>query len=190
MDPGSSLILLFNRTIPRWQMVLFLIIEGAGVGNVFQPTLVAEQAHSKKSNRAVVISVRKFLRPLGGSLGPAVSSAVFSNVLKRSLNSLSTPLPQGIQAEILASILRVPDLSRLSSIEKQEVLNAYMDASKGVFTVWPALMGVCLALCLLINDKGLTRPEGKVQQPEASGSGIGVGGESDVEMHVQEALRK
>lgn len=35
---GSGLILLFNRTTPRWQMVLFLIIEGAGVGNVFQPT--------------------------------------------------------------------------------------------------------------------------------------------------------
>jgi len=147
----------------------------------FPTYLVAAQAHSKKSDRAVVISVRNFLRSLGGSLGLAVSSAVFSNVLKRSLNSLSTPLPQDIQAEILASILRVPDLSRLSSIEKQEVLNAYMDASKGVFTVWPALMGACPALCLLIKDKGLTRPEEKVQQPEASGSETGVGGESDVE---------
>jgi MFS family permease len=187
---GSGLILLFNRTTPRWQMVLFLIIEGAGVGNVFQPTLVAAQAHSLKSDRAVVISVRNFLRSLGGSLGLAISSAVFSNVLKRSLNSLSTPLPQDVRSEILASILRVPDLSGLSSIEKQEVLNSYMDASKGVFTVWPALMGACLALCLLIKDRGLTRPEEKVQQPEASGSETGVGGESDVEMHIQEALRK
>ena len=51
-------------------------------------------------------------------------------------------------------------------------------------------MGACFVLCLLIKDKGLTRPEEKVQQPEASGSETGVGGESDVEMHVQEALRK
>ena len=72
---GCGLILLFNRNTPRWQIVIFLIIEGAGVGNVFQPTLVAAQAHSLKRDRAVVISARNFLRALGGSLGLALSSA-------------------------------------------------------------------------------------------------------------------
>lgn len=72
---GCGLILLFNRNTPRWQIVIFLIIEGAGVGNVFQPTLVATQAHSLKRDRAVVISARNFLRALGGSLGLALSSA-------------------------------------------------------------------------------------------------------------------
>lgn len=165
------------------------MIEGAGVGNVFQPTLVAAQAHSLKRDRAVVIGVRNFLRALGGSVGLALSSAVFSNVLKERLNSLSTPLPGNFKEHILASILRVPDLSMLTNVEKEEVLGAYMSGSKAVFIVWVPIMGVCLLLCFLIKDKGLTRPEEKPQVQEMSSSEAGAG-ESDVEMQVQGAPEK
>ncbi len=72
---------------------------------MFQPILVAVQAHSLKRDRAVVISARNLLRALGGALGLALSSAVFSNVLKRSLDSFSLPLPAGIKISILESIL-------------------------------------------------------------------------------------
>jgi MFS family permease len=184
---GAGLILFFNMSTPRWQIVLFLIIEGAGVGFVFQPTLVAAQAHSLKRDRAVVIGARNFLRALGGSLGLALSSAVFSNVLRKSLDSLSVPLPESVKTSILASILRVPDLSGLSTAQREQVLDAYMSASKGVFYVWAPLMGLCLALCLLIKDKGLTRPEEKPRLPETSGSETGETGESaesDVEMQA------
>jgi hypothetical protein len=186
---GTGLILLFNRTTPRWELIVFLVVEGAGVGNVFQPTLVAAQAHSLKRDRAVVIGVRNFLRALGGSVGLALSSAVFSNVLKKRLNSLSTPLPESFKEEILDSILRVPDLSALTNLEKEEVLNAYMSGSKAVFIVWVPIMGVCLLLCFLIKDKGLTRPEEKPQVQDMSSSEV-VAGESDVEMQVQETPKK
>jgi MFS family permease len=184
---GSGLILLFNRSTPRWQIVVFLVIEGAGVGFVFQPTLVAAQAHSLKRDRAVVISARNFLRALGGSLGLALSSAVFSNVLS---NSLSVPLPESVKNSILASIIRVPNLSSLSTAQREQVLDAYMSASKGVFYVWVPLMGLCLALCLLIKDKGLTRPDEKPPSPEASGSEAGEVGESDVEMRAHGQPKK
>lgn len=186
--------LLFSRTTPKWQIVIFLVIEGIGVGHVFQPTLVAAQAHSRKSDRAVVISVRNFLRSLGGSLGLALSSAVFSNQLKKSLNSLSNPLPTSVKAGILDAILRVPDLSALSDVEKEEVLDSYMSASHAVFLLWVPLMGACLLLCFLIEDKGLTRPEEKSQVQEASGSQteveIETSGESDVEMQAQNGSEK
>lgn len=186
---GAGLVLLFSRTTPRWELVIILVLEGAGVGNVFQPTLVAAQAHSLKRDRAVVIGARNFLRALGGSVGLALSSAVFSNSLKRKLSSLSTPLPGKFKEEILASILRVPDLSLLTSVEKEEVLDAYMSGSKAVFIVWTPIMGVCLMLCCLIKDKGLIRPEEKPQDREMSTSEVGAS-ESDVEMHLQEAARK
>ena len=186
---GTGLILLFNRTTPRWELVIILIIEGAGVGNVFQPTLVAAQAHSLKRDRAVVIGVRNFLRALGGSVGLATSAAVFSNVLKKRLSSLATPLPASFKEEILASILRVPNLSSLTDVQKEEVLDAYMSGSRAVFVVWVPIMGVCLLLCFLIKDKGLTRPEEKPQIQEVSGSEEGIG-ESDLEMQVQEGPKK
>jgi MFS family permease len=186
---GTGLILLFNRTTPRWEIVVILVIEGVGVGNVFQPTLVAAQAHSLKRDRAVVIGVRNFLRALGGSIGLALSSAVFSNVLKRRLNSLSTPLPTNFKEEILASILRVPNLSALTNFQKDEVLNAYMSGSKAVFIVWVPIMGVCLLLCFLIKDKGLTRPEEKPQVQEMSSSEA-VAGESNLEMQAQDRPKR
>jgi hypothetical protein len=76
-------------------------------------------------------------------LGLALSSAVFSNVLKRFLNSFPLPLPAGIKNSILESILRVPDLSTLTTAQRSEVLDAYMSASKGVFYVWVPIMGSC-----------------------------------------------
>lgn len=164
------------------------------MGHVFQPTLVAAQAHSRKSDRAVVISVRNFLRSLGGSLGLALSSAVFSNQLKNSLNSLSNPLPASVKAGILDAILRVPDLSALGEAEKEEVLDSYLSASHAVFLLWVPLMGACLLLYFLIEDKGLTRPEEKPQVQEASGSQteleIEASGESDVEMQTRKGSEK
>lgn len=186
---GAGLILLLNRTTPRWQIIVFLLIEGIGVGGVFQPTLVAAQAHSLKRDRAVVISVRNFARALGGALGLALSSAVFSNVLKKSLNSISTALPAGYESGVLAAILKVPDLSGLTSVQANEVLDAYMSASRAVFLLWAPIIGACLILCVFIKDKGLQRAEEKKTEPaEVSGSD-GHAGESDLEAQAQEARR-
>lgn len=184
---GSGLILLLNRTTPRWQIVIFLLIEGLGVGGVFQPTLVAAQAHSLKRDRAVVISVRNFARALGGALGLALSSAVFSNVLKKSLNSVSAALPPEYESGVLAAILKVPDVSILTSVQADQVLDAYMAASRAVFLLWAPIIGTCLILCVFIKDKGLQRAEEKKQEPvELSGNENGGAGESDLEMQTHQ----
>ena len=171
-------------------MAVFLIIEGAGVGFTFQPSLVALQAHSAKRDRAVVISTRNFLRAMGGSFGLAICSAVFSHALKKSLNSANPPLPSDLKSGILATILSVPKVAGLSSSEKEQILDSYMDASRALFVMWLPVMGVCLALCLLIVDNGLTRPEEKAKPPETSEPQTKVAGDSDIEMQVQVEPKK
>jgi len=84
---GVSLTALFSKDFPVRYVIGILIVLGYGNGNVFQPTIVALQAHARKSQRAVVISVRNFLRCLGGAIGLAVSAVVLQNVLKASLPS-------------------------------------------------------------------------------------------------------
>ncbi|KAH9219937.1 MFS multidrug transporter-like protein [Leptodontidium sp. 2 PMI_412] len=187
---GSGLLLIFTRATPRWQMAVFLIIEGAGVGFTFQPSLVALQAHSAKRDRAVVISTRNFLRAMGGSFGLAICSAVFSHSLKKSLNSSSPPVSFDLKSDILATILSVPNVTNLSSVEKEQVLDAYMDASRALFILWLPVMGICLALCLLIVDNGLTRPEEKVKSPDTSEPQTRIAGDSDIEMQVQVEPKK
>ncbi|RFU24666.1 hypothetical protein B7463_g11667, partial [Scytalidium lignicola] len=156
---GTALVAgLFTQGISNWKAALILFLEGAGVGNVFQPTLVAAQAHSEKHDRAVVIGVRNFLRSLGGAIGLAMSSAIYSNVLTNAVTSPSTNLPFGFAAQILDSILYVPNLDSLTAEQKNVVLDSYMASSHVVFIMWVPMMGVCLLLCSLIKDKGLKRP--------------------------------
>lgn len=136
--------LLLNRETPVSVIVGFLILLGAGVGCAFQPTLVALQAHTPKSRRAVVISTRNFFRCSGGSFGLAASAAVLQAALRSNLppaysylanNTYSLPKVQG------------PDFDG--------VLDAYMAASRAVFLLQVPLLGLCLLACLLVRDRGL-----------------------------------
>lgn len=174
---GVGLILLFDRQIKDWAIALILVVEGAGVGNIFQPTLVAVQAHSLHADRAVVTSVRNFLRNLGGAVGLALSSAVFSNTLKKNISGLS----EDLRKMILASILKVPDLSNVDLGSKEKVLDGYMAASRAVFIVWVPLIGVCLLLTFFIKDKGLQREEEKVEEAAEVG-------ETELEMNGSKDL--
>ena len=74
------------------------------------------------------------------------------------------------------------------------MLKSYMKASHAVFLLWVPLMGACLLLCILIKDKGLTRPEEKekARAQETSGSELEIegSGESDVEMQAQGKTEK
>jgi MFS family permease len=185
---GAGLVLTFDRNTPQWQIVIILFIEGVGVGNVFQPTLVAAQAHSLKNDRAVVTSIRNFTRSLGGSVGLALSSAIFSNPLEGALDSVSNQLPEGYVREVLASILSVPDVSGLDPAQVAEVLDSYMDASKSVFHTWVPFMAICLVLCIFIKDKGLQREEEKQAVSEASTPGGTIDRESKEDVRASRSV--
>lgn len=124
-----------------------------GTGNVFQPTLVALQAQTPKSQRAVVTSNRNFLRSSGGAVGLAVSSAILSNVLKGSL-------PPRL-AYVAQSTFAAPNLSTFSPSDRSAIAQAYADASRAVFIWCVPLIGLCLLLCVVIRDHGLIRQEEK-----------------------------
>jgi len=148
---GSGLLVLANETINFGWIALFLILMGFGTGLVFQPTLVALQAHCPKSQRAVVTSNRNFLRSSGGAVGLAVSSAILANVLKASL-------PPRLHA-IANSTFAAPDLSTFSAADRAVIKQAYATASRAVFIWCVPLLALCLLLCALIKDHGLVRKE-------------------------------
>lgn len=118
--------------------------------------LIAAQAHSKKEDRAVVISARNFLRSMGGSAGLAVADTIFSNIVQ---NKIPATVPQAVREAINASIFSVPDLSRLSEANRVGILDAYMAAQRGVFILWACCIGMCLLLMVCVKDKGLKRSE-------------------------------
>ncbi|KAF1809991.1 MFS general substrate transporter [Eremomyces bilateralis CBS 781.70] len=159
---ATGLHCLFNRTLPVVAIVFILVIEGVGVGLVFQPTLVAAQAHSPKEDRAIVISARNFIRALGGSAGLAIASAIFSSTL---VSNIPMSIPVDMAESIKQSVFEMPDISGLPEDQKIHVLNAYVAAARSVFYLWAGAMGCCLALMVFIRDKGLKRVEEKQDLP-------------------------
>jgi len=148
---GGGLLVLADEHLHFGWIAFFLIIIGFGTGCVFQPTLVALQAHCPKAQRAVVTSNRNFLRSSGGAVGLAVSSAILANVLKSSLPSRLS--------SVANSTFAAPDLSGYSAADRAAIKSAYTAASRAVFIWCVPLVGICFLLCALIKDQGLVRKE-------------------------------
>lgn len=174
MFSGSGLLCILGRGTNLAVPIIAQIIVGVGVGNVFQPCLVAIQAHSPKALRAVVISNRNFLRALGGAVGLACSSQLLQSSLRRAL-------PADLR-HLVASSYKLPDVDSLPPSQAAEVEAAYAEASHDVFISMVPIMGLCLVLCVFIKDRGLSTKEAKPaakdpesvppqQQTQAQGSG-------------------
>ncbi|KXJ94622.1 major facilitator superfamily domain-containing protein [Microdochium bolleyi] len=149
---GCGLTLLVTRTTPAPVIAAPLLLIGVGVGFIFQPTLVALQAHVSRDRRAVIISNRNFARCAGGAVGLAASASVLQAVLR-------AQLPDGFQG--------LADKSYAGGGEERAVemvLDAYMAASRGVFILQIPFIGLCLLGCIFLKDRGLGHPEDRGEQ--------------------------
>ncbi|KAK8108787.1 hypothetical protein PG984_014588 [Apiospora sp. TS-2023a] len=144
---GSCLTLLYTATTPAGLIVLPLLFIGAGVGCIFQPILVAFQAHVTKAKRAVIIANRNFFRCGGGACGLAVSGAVLQAALRANL-----PAEYAYLAE---STYAAPAATGEADGVVDGVLEAYVAASRAVFILQIPLIGLCLLGCAFIRDRGL-----------------------------------
>lgn len=160
---GAGLTLLFNTHTNPGILVICLLVAGIGVGCVFQPMLVALQAHSTKARRAVIISNRNFNRSAGGACGLAISAAVLQARLRARL-----PVEY---AGLADSPYALPDVG---GTVPGAVVDAYMAASHLVFVVQVPLIGLSFLGSLFVEDRGLAPIDemeavDTLRQPDASG---------------------
>ncbi|KAF5237113.1 hypothetical protein FAUST_6253 [Fusarium austroamericanum] len=105
---GAGLKLLFNRNTHIALYVVVLAVEGAGIGWVHQPGLVALQANSADEDRAVATGTRNVFRSLGGVVGIAVSTAVHYAVLDKALQTDNT-IPNWLRGSVLDGTWSIED---------------------------------------------------------------------------------
>lgn len=161
---GVGLTCMFNVDTPQYATALVLLIEGIGIGCIFQPMIVALQAHCPKAQRAVVISNRNFIRALGGAFGLAISATIMQNKLQQAMPEEFTQLSQ--------MAYHTPDLDALGATpsQKQAILQAYAQAGRSVFIMNAPCIALCLLGCVLIKDHGLQRPDEVELKPSAHSS--------------------
>ncbi|CAF3614909.1 hypothetical protein SNK04_003896 [Fusarium graminearum] len=105
---GAGLKLLFNRNTHIALYVVVLAVEGAGIGWVHQPGLVALQANSADEDRAVATGTRNVFRSLGGVIGIAVSTAVHYAVLDKALQT-DNAIPNWLRGSVLDGTWSIED---------------------------------------------------------------------------------
>ncbi|TVY32138.1 Efflux pump [Lachnellula occidentalis] len=148
---GACLQITYTRHTPGWQIITFGLLQGLGVGGAFQPSLVALLAHSNKADRAVANCLRNFIRTLGGAVGLTVSGTMLNNGLRARLAGM---LPDATIALLTASTSEVSDV-HLSPVEREGVLDAYMNGIHIIFTTYAFIMAVSFLLAWLVVDDGL-----------------------------------
>ncbi|OAP55801.1 hypothetical protein AYL99_09953 [Fonsecaea erecta] len=155
---GAGLKLLFSRTTPLGVYVVAALIEGAGVGFVFQPSLVALQALSTKADVAVTTSTRNWVRALGSAVGVAVSTAIQYAV---TVSSLPADIPPDVASAVKNGTWVI---GNGPPAWDNAVLDAKMRGINRVFITFLPLIGLCLVGCLWIRDIPLRGDNDEDQQ--------------------------
>ncbi|EGV61714.1 hypothetical protein PSN45_000405 [Yamadazyma tenuis] len=152
---GVCLLCLWGPDANQAKIIIPLILNGSGVGAIFQPTLVAAQAQSFKRDRATVISARNVLRSFGGAVGLAVASTIIANSFSKHL-SLGGDLFTsseiiGLKSQVYSSL----SLDSYSKDQSEFLIEAYMSSLKNVFYFWMGSISLCLVSNVVVRDRGL-----------------------------------
>lgn len=168
---GSILETQFDRHTHPVYIVSALLAIGVGVGAANQPMVVAVQAHTKKSERAVVTSTRNFFRFLGSACGVAVSAAVLQSTLRASL-----PMEYKYLADSPYA------LGRLDPVATEAITPAYESAIKNIFITSAGASVLCSLGLLVWRDEGYESrpdeedgyaPEGESEEDDERGPLVG-----------------
>ncbi|KAH7357333.1 major facilitator superfamily domain-containing protein [Pyrenochaeta sp. MPI-SDFR-AT-0127] len=157
---GAGLKLVFSRTTPLSAYVVILAVEGAGVGFVHQPGLVALQALSRPEDRAVATSTRNLLRSLGGVAGVAVSTAVQYGTTE---SALRARIPANLVSAVMDGRWRPGDPATAG--KDTAILDARMKGFQAVFAMLVPLMALCLLGSFFVSDVILKGDEKKDDAP-------------------------
>ncbi|KAI0814557.1 MFS general substrate transporter [Xylaria sp. FL0064] len=144
---GAGLKLLFDENTPAYTYVVVLAIEGAGVGWVHQPGLVALQANSREQDRAVATGTRNVLRSLGGVVGIAISSAAQYAVMGEALRRT---VPGWLCKRVLQGAWRAGDQDTMSY--EPYIQHARLEGFRVIFTIQVPLIALCFLTSFLVAD--------------------------------------
>ncbi|PGH34216.1 hypothetical protein GX50_02990 [[Emmonsia] crescens] len=151
---ASALMTTYTLTTPAWQPFVHVFIFGLGYGSMLTVTLVALIAAVEHKHQAVVTSASYAFRSTGSSIGITAASAVFQNLLRTGLWSRF-----GDREDAAKIIKKVRDsldaINKVPADWRPGVLDAYMDALRGVFGAMLGLAVLGMLACLFMKEHKL-----------------------------------
>jgi MFS family permease len=114
---GMFLLSRLGDSTPLWQITLYLVVLGLGLGLVMQVLVLAAQNAVPYSLLGVATSGSTMFRQIGGAVGVSIFGAIFANRLG---SELAERMPAGVQVPAAANpalVHELPDAVRQPFIE-------------------------------------------------------------------------
>ena len=169
-----GLVLLANMQLdtPDWQVAIYMLLVGAGIGPVNSTGVTATQNAVPRALVGVATAGNTLFRQIGGSIGVSVFGAIFASGLASRLGSLM-PEGSGVGAFNAQMLAALPEQSR------QAVLEAFAQALHPVFYIAAVAAFVAFVLVFFLRELPLAttlrhEPEAEIEAEEA-GAGAAAG---------------
>lgn len=146
---------------PYWQLALYMLILGAGLGFTMQTVVTAVQNAVDFADLGTSTSAVAFFRSMGGAFGTAVLGAVLSARLAVHLDEV---LPGAQSAMPAGALSDVNAIKSLPAEVREPVLAAFTDSLQDLFHVALPFVLLALAVSFLIPEIPLrTRQAGEAE---------------------------
>jgi ABC-type phosphate transport system permease subunit len=163
MSFGLLLMTQLEVDTPYWQLSIYSIIIGAGLGASMQTIVIALQNAVEFKDLGIATSSNTFFRSLGGAFGTAIFGTILSTQIGKNLESgfaeLATTNPDklaGVDPTVLSSLENNTEAIATLPVEVQNtVLEAFMNAFQVVFWAAFPVVAIGFLFALFLREKPL-----------------------------------
>jgi EmrB/QacA subfamily drug resistance transporter len=181
MTVGLLLMATLSRTTPYWQLSIYAVIVGAGLGLSMQTIVIALQNSVDFRDMGSATSANTFFRSLGGVFGIAIFGAVLNNRVSHYMASgfseLAAKNPQTMKGVSLSqkgvtNIIASPQ--NFPAIVHTTALDGYVNAFHVVFFTATPMTVLGFVLALMLREVPLrTSHDYATAREEATGEAVG-----------------
>ena len=182
MTIGILLMTRLEIDTPYWQVAIFAVLIGAGLGLSMQTIVIALQNSVEMRDMGVATSSNTFFRSLGSVFGTALFGSILTNRLAHYMQSGFTELaktnPTAVSAINPESMKNLANNSKLIETLPTEVQNvvlqAFVNSFHVVFYAAAPITALGFFLALMLRETPLrTNEDYKKAKDEASGEALG-----------------
>ena len=179
---GLLLMITLSTETPFWQLSIFAILIGLGLGLTMQTLVIALQNSIDFKDMGVATTSNTFFRSLGSVFGAAIFGSILTNRVTHYLQSDFANLAQTNPAamkdfdpSILESVTsNTSVLKGLPEVIQNTVLNSFVNSFHVVFMAAAPLTAIGLICALKLREKPL-RTNAQYQQAREDAAGDAIG---------------
>lgn len=181
MTIGISLLTLLDQTTPFWEISIYAILIGAGLGFSMQTIVIALQNSVDFRDMGVATSANTFFRSIGATIGVALFGTVYSSRLTHFLpievEKLQASNPAaliGATPEKFAALKENTAVLETFSPELQAgIINAFVNSFHAVFISAAPITALGVLVALFLRETPLkTGAQHSAAKEEAAGEAI------------------